>query len=59
MRELTEQIDSHVVVVDLENSTSPIALEDTGTSEVALASTAPSSSGASLVLPNAAQDPSP
>nr|POE58158.1 hypothetical protein CFP56_21435 [Quercus suber] len=59
MRELAKQIDSHVVVVDLDNPASPVAPEDTGTSEVALASTAPSFGGASPVLPDAAQDPSP
>ena len=47
------RIDSHVVVVDLDNLASPIVPEDTGTLEVALIPTAPSSGGASPVLPNA------
>jgi len=57
--ELALQIDSHIVVVDLENLASSTAFEDIGTSEVTLASIAPSSGGASPVLPDAAQDPSP
>ena len=59
MRELTKQIDSHVVAVYLDNLASPVAPKDTGTLEVALASTAPSSSGASLVLPDVAQNTPP
>lgn len=54
MRKLVEQINSYIVVVDLVNPTFPIALEDTDTSKIALASTAPSSGGAFLVLPDAA-----
>ena len=59
MRELTKQIDSHVVAVYLDNLASPVAPKDTGTLEVALASIAPSSSGASLVLPDVAQNTPP
>lgn len=57
--ELVEQINSYIVVMDLDNSASPTAPEDTGTSKVTIALTAPSSSGASPDLPDAAQDPSP
>lgn len=59
MRELAKQIDSHVVAVYLDNLASPVAPEDTDNSEVALASTAPSSGGASLVLADVAQNPPP
>ena len=57
--ELAQQIDSHIVVVDLENLASSTTFEDIGTSEVTLASIAPSSGGASPVLPDVAQDPCP
>ena len=52
-RELAEQIDSHIMVVDLDNPTASIALGGTDTSEIALAPTTPSSGDASLVLPDA------
>ena len=58
MRELAKQIDSHIVVVDLDNPAYPIAPKGAGTLEIALAPTAPSFEGASSVLPDVAQDPS-
>lgn len=58
MRELAKKIDSCIMVVDLDNLASLIAPEGTGTLEIALAPTAPSSRGASFVLLATAQDPS-
>lgn len=59
MRELAKKINSHIMVVYLDNLASPIALEGTGTSKITLALTALISGGVSLVLLDVAQDPAP
>jgi len=58
-RELAEKIDSHIVVVYLDNPASPVAPEGTGTSKIILASIALVSGSVSPILLDAAQDPAP
>ena len=61
MKELAEQIDSHMEVIDLDNPTSLVAPEGPKTLEINLAPTPPPPAfgGASPVPPSIAQDPTP
>ena len=59
IRKLAEKIDTHIMVVYLDNPASPVAPEGIGTSKITLASTALISGGVSPILPDAAQDPVP
>ena len=59
MRELAEKIDSHIVVVYLDNSASVAAPEGTSTSKITLALTTLVFEGVSPVLLDATQDPAP
>lgn len=55
MREVVEQIESHVKVMDLNNPASPTAPKDTSISKVALGKTAPFFGAASLIPPDVAE----
>ena len=59
MRELAKKINSHIMVVYLDNIASLVAPEGTGTSEITLAPTTLIFGGVSPVLPDATQDPAP
>ena len=59
MRELAEQIDSHMEVIDLNNPSSLVVLEGSSNLEISLASTPLAFGGASLIPPTIAQDPTP
>ena len=57
MRELAEQIDSHMEVIDLNNPSSLVVLEGSSNLEISLAPTLPAFGGASPIPPTIAQDP--
>ena len=57
MRELAKQIDSHVVVIDVDNPTSNVAHEGPNAPKINLALTTPTSGKVSSIPPVVAQDP--